>query len=159
MSKTPLTPEEEADLPCARCGGPHQFDTSVPSPAWNRVIRDHGWPEFLCTTCIVLLFVRAGESFEAELYGDAVGLPTVPVIRVQVEDRPFGSTYGDLQARLATLDAARSTDAYRADLAAKVRALPTDCHTDDGWYHQQDNSECMAVDKTAVLALIEDEPQ
>ena len=39
MSKTPLTPEEEADLPCARCGGPHQFDTSVPSPAWNRVIR------------------------------------------------------------------------------------------------------------------------
>lgn len=53
---------------CAGCGGPHQFDTSVPSPLWNQVIRTKGLPEFLCTTCIVREFVRAGVSFSATLW-------------------------------------------------------------------------------------------
>jgi hypothetical protein len=58
---------------CAGCGGPHPFDTSVPSPLWNRVVRPRlarrGCPEFLCLTCITAEFVRAGVSFSARLWG------------------------------------------------------------------------------------------
>jgi hypothetical protein len=54
-------------LPCAQCGGPHDFDTSIPSELWNHVIRAKGLPEYLCTTCIVREFVRAGTSFTANL--------------------------------------------------------------------------------------------
>lgn len=55
--------------PCRGCGGPHPFDTQVPSPSWKRVIRDAGIPDFLCATCIVAAFTRAGEGFTAELRG------------------------------------------------------------------------------------------
>lgn len=106
-----------AEPPCQGCGGPHPFDTSVPSPAWNRVIRERGLPDYLCTTCIVAAFVAAGESFEAELYGESFdGL--VPVIRVEVSDRPYGSTYGDLAHQLDVELAARSQPA--PDLRAAV---------------------------------------
>jgi hypothetical protein len=57
-------------MQCYLCGGPHQFDTSVPSVKWNLVIRAQGLPEYLCTTCIVRAFVKAGVSFTAQLYGD-----------------------------------------------------------------------------------------
>lgn len=56
-------------LPCAGCSGPHRFDTTLPSVQWNRVIRAKGLPEYLCTTCIVEAFAKAGESFTAQLYG------------------------------------------------------------------------------------------
>lgn len=62
---------------CAQCGGPHRFDTAVPSVLWNRVIRPLGVPEYLCTTCIVRAFVLAGVSFTAFLYGD--GMDGVPI--------------------------------------------------------------------------------
>ena len=55
---------------CRGCGGPHDFDTSVPSAAWNRVIRAQGLPEYLCTTCIVREFVRVGEGFTAQLWNE-----------------------------------------------------------------------------------------
>jgi len=55
--------------PCALCGGPHPFDTTVPSVRWNHVIRRAGLPDYLCLTCIVSAFVQAGESFTAELIG------------------------------------------------------------------------------------------
>ena len=57
--------------------GPHRFDTTVPSVLWNRVIRARGDNEYLCTTCIVRAFARAGVSFTAVLYGDDFpgGLP------------------------------------------------------------------------------------
>jgi hypothetical protein len=59
-----------ANPPCNGCGGPHPFDTSVPSVRWNAVIRKAGLPDYLCLTCIVSAFVRAGESFTAELIGE-----------------------------------------------------------------------------------------
>jgi hypothetical protein len=61
---------------CGGCGGPHRFDTSVPSVLWNRVIRSQGISEFLCTSCIVREFARAGVSFTATLWSDEFhGLP------------------------------------------------------------------------------------
>lgn len=57
---------------CGGCGGPHQFDTSIPSVVWNAVIRAKGMSEYLCTSCIVREFVLAGTSFTAELYGGAL---------------------------------------------------------------------------------------
>lgn len=87
---------------CQRCGGPHQFDTSIASPLWNRVIRDTGEADYLCASCIVLLFVRAETSFEAELFGAAVDIygAEVPTINVQVGTRPLDRSYGHLQAQL-----------------------------------------------------------
>lgn len=71
-----LTRQRDGHLSCSGCGGPHQFDTSVPSVLWNQVIRAAGLPEYLCTMCIVRAFARAGVSFTAELYGDDFhGLP------------------------------------------------------------------------------------
>lgn len=58
---------------CARCGGPHPFDTTVPSVRWNAVIRAHGLAEYLCLTCIVRAFAKSGESFTATLWGDGFG--------------------------------------------------------------------------------------
>lgn len=55
---------------CSGCGGAYRFDTSVPSPLWNRVIRQQQLPEYLCTACIVRAFAKAGESFTASLSGD-----------------------------------------------------------------------------------------
>lgn len=61
---------------CGGCGGPHRFDTSVPSVLWNRVIREQGLSEYLCTACIVREFAKAGVSFTATLWGDGVdGIP------------------------------------------------------------------------------------
>ena len=57
-------------LPCAQCGGPHDFDTSIPSVLWNQVVRARGLPDYLCTTCIVREFVRAGQSFTAQLWNE-----------------------------------------------------------------------------------------
>jgi hypothetical protein len=64
-------------LKCGGCGGPHRFDTSVPSVIWNEVIRRKGLSEYLCTSCVLREFVREGQSFTAELYGD--GMSGVPV--------------------------------------------------------------------------------
>lgn len=57
-------------FPCAQCGGPHEFDTSIPSVTWNEVIRAKALPEYLCTTCIVREFVRAGRGFTATLWNE-----------------------------------------------------------------------------------------
>lgn len=59
-----------SDPPCQQCGGPHRFDTSVPSEAWNRVIRAAGLPDYLCAACVLAAFVRAGEPLDATLCGD-----------------------------------------------------------------------------------------
>lgn len=56
---------------CQECGGPHSFDISVPSDQWNAVIRAKGLPEFLCLTCIVQEFVKAGKDLSAELWGES----------------------------------------------------------------------------------------
>lgn len=87
--------------PCGGCGGPHPYDTSIPSPLWNAVIRAAGLSDYLCTTCIVAAFVKAGQSFEAELYGGSDESPVdkgsdVATIHVQVGTRPMTDSYGDL---------------------------------------------------------------
>ena len=70
---------------CSGCGGPHPFDTSVPSVVWNRVIRDGGLPDYLCTTCIVRAFALVGESFTATLWSPEFdGLPIHVMVRDQV---------------------------------------------------------------------------
>lgn len=59
-----------AHPPCNECGGPHQFDTSLPSEQWNRVIRAQGLGDYLCTNCILKAFALQGESFAATLWSD-----------------------------------------------------------------------------------------
>lgn len=66
-------------LCCGKCGGPHRFDTSVPSVLWNRVIRPLGGSKYLCTTCIIEAFAHAGESFSATLYGSGLHGVTIAV--------------------------------------------------------------------------------
>lgn len=71
-----IAPPEKENPTCAGCGGPHPFDTSVPSVDWNRVIRSQGLPEYLCLTCIVKAFATAKESFTASLWSQQWdGLP------------------------------------------------------------------------------------
>ena len=61
---------------CGYCGGPHRFDTSVPSVLWNAVIRPLGGSEYLCLTCVAEAFARQGTSFTATLWGAGFnGLP------------------------------------------------------------------------------------
>ena len=67
----------ELNPACSGCGGPHPFDTTVPSVVWNAVIRAKELPEYLCLTCVVREFVREGRSFTASLCGD--GLSRVPI--------------------------------------------------------------------------------
>jgi hypothetical protein len=70
----------DANPLCTNCGGPHLFDTSVPSHEWNAVIRAQSLPEYLCTTCIVRAFAWAGRSFSAELYGGGFSGLAIQVI-------------------------------------------------------------------------------
>ena len=85
LGLTGTLPEDGAALegrggegpPCAGCGGPHPFDTSVPSPTWNAVIREAGLPDFLCLGCIVAAFARAGQGFTARIAG--AGFRDLPV--------------------------------------------------------------------------------
>lgn len=67
-------------LKCGRCGGPHRFDTSVPSPLWNAVVRAQGLSEYLCASCVLEVFVLAGESFTATLWSDDLKGDTVEVL-------------------------------------------------------------------------------
>ena len=62
--------EAASQPPCAKCGGPHHFDVSIPSEAWNRVARASGLQDYLCLSCIVLAFQRMGEDFSAKLWSD-----------------------------------------------------------------------------------------
>jgi hypothetical protein len=88
---------------CSRCGGPCPFDTSLPSVLWNGVIRAQGLPDYLCTTCIVRAFAKAGVSFTATLWGDDFGgLP----IEVRVNDA-----------------VARSADLLQEDIVALRRVM------------------------------------
>ena len=66
--------------PCEKCGGAHDFDTSIPSEDWNAVIRANTTYDYLCLNCIVKEFGAANHSFTAKLYGDAFdGIPTLSV--------------------------------------------------------------------------------
>jgi hypothetical protein len=70
----------EENPPCSLCGGPHPYDTSIPSVLWNRVIRGRGLPDYLCMTCIVKAFAETGESFTANLTCGAPGTMVEVVI-------------------------------------------------------------------------------
>lgn len=96
--------------PCARCGGPHPFDTSVPSVVWNAVIRKAGLPEYLCATCILRSFAMSNVSFTATLWGDRLdGVP--------IEVRILGAV---------ALDAA-AVSAENTALRVQVRELTEAC--------------------------------
>lgn len=69
---------------CEKCGGPHRYDTSVPSVLWNSVVRSQGW-DFLCAACILELFALARVTLTAELSGD--GLSGVPIV-IEVDGLP-----------------------------------------------------------------------
>ena len=93
---------------CGSCGGPHRFDTSVPSVLWNRVIRGQGLPDYLCTSCVVRAFAAAGESFTAELYGDGFSGLTIDV-RVNGRDAKVAEQINEQNnvLRFAISEAAR----------------------------------------------------
>lgn len=64
-----ISAPREGNPPCSHCGGPHPFDTVVPSALWNQVIRGGQLPDYLCLTCIVQAFTNAGLSLPCELWG------------------------------------------------------------------------------------------
>ncbi len=130
-------PSTEPSPPCEGCGGLYLFDTSIPSPLWNEVIRDHGLPEYLCLSCIVRAFAVAGRGFTAVLSGAGVeGLP-IEIIVNSHRARDFSEcemvTIGlqadraikaeaevaILTARLADCDAERSHLHAQADVKAR----------------------------------------
>lgn len=61
--------QEQRDPPCGICGGPCLFDTVIPSPVWNQVIRANELPEYLCAACIIQQFAKRDVSFACELWG------------------------------------------------------------------------------------------
>lgn len=74
--------EKVGNPACGGCGGPHPFDTTIPSVVWNRVVRAGNHPDYLCLTCIAGIFARAGESFTAELWSeDFKGLPVEFIVK------------------------------------------------------------------------------
>lgn len=75
---------KDARPPCAKCGGPHPFDTSIPSVVWNEEVRAAGLPDYLCPACILRHFAERNVSFTCELWGD--GLSGIP-ISVHVNNR------------------------------------------------------------------------
>lgn len=90
--------------PCAECEGPHPFDTTIPSPTWNRIIRGGSHADYLCATCILSAFVLAGEGFTAELFGkDFDGVPIeVRVRSVEAQTaRDLGNENTQLRVELA----------------------------------------------------------
>jgi hypothetical protein len=92
---------------CSGCGGPHPFDTTVPSVVWNAVVRAQGLPEYLCLTCIVEVFARAEQSFTADLIGGPFhGLPIE--VRIQGQVATDAARISDentaLRARLLELE-------------------------------------------------------
>lgn len=105
-------------LPCAGCGGPYRFDTTLPSVIWNHVIRAHGLPEYLCTTCIVREFAKAGESFTATLWGDEFnGVPievlvngqgAVDATALSEENTGYRVQIADLTARCEAVEAQKA---------------------------------------------------
>lgn len=100
--------DEATGLSCAFCGGPHQFDTSVPSVVWNERIRRDGLPDFLCASCILRAFAHHGQSFTATLYGDDLhGVPIeVQVDSVEAVDaQHIQDENNALRRRLAELEA------------------------------------------------------
>jgi len=104
---------EQTDNPtCSGCGGPHPFDTTVPSVVWNAVIRGGGLPDYLCITCIVAAFVRANRSFTAELVGGGFSPPVPIEVRVRGEVAQDAAAISNENTRL------------RAELAA-VKARET----------------------------------
>lgn len=73
--------------PCGNCGGPHQFDTSIPSYLWNEVVRASGKSDYLCLSCIVSVFASAGKSFTATLWGDNLDGIQIAVTVYPVKNR------------------------------------------------------------------------
>lgn len=123
-------------LPCGGCGGPHQFDTSVPSVAWNAVIRARGLSEFLCTTCIVREFVLAGRSFTAELFDgktksdESVTFHTIEVRvdgQAALDAAAVQSENNDLRWKSRTLEAEVAQLKSERDVANAAYARLLDC--------------------------------
>ena len=106
---------------CNICGGPHPFDTVIPSVIWNRVVRDHGLPDYLCLTCIVRAFVAASESFTAEIIG-ATDIPTTIEIRIDSRDAKDAALVSEENTRLRARIAALEAELAKATIAGMERA-------------------------------------
>jgi hypothetical protein len=117
-----MVPDMNNGENCDGCGGVYRFDTSIPSALWNKVIRASGAErggEYLCAACIVRAFVKAGESFTAELsseefHGDRIevtinGVSTGAVALLNDENNA-------LRVRIRELELAQSVPAVGQDV-------------------------------------------
>lgn len=86
--------------PCRGCGGPHPFDTTLPSVTWNALIRSRpDYHDYLCTTCIVREAALAEQSFTAELWGEEFdGLPIE--VRIRGVEATTSKALNDQNAQL-----------------------------------------------------------
>lgn len=133
---------------CSNCHGPYRYDVSIPSPTWNKVIRQDGHEtdnETRCASCIIEAFAIAGVSFEGELYGDTVNLPGTKArrIRVVVDDIELDDSYGSLEANIRTLTRERDQAREALRTLSFTRSDGSICHdgprctadSDGGEYH------------------------
>ena len=117
------------DETCSNCHGPYEYDISIPSPLWNKVIRPEGHEtgnEYLCGSCIIKQFAIAGVSFQGELYGDNVSLPGALARRISIQFDMIAieDTYGSLDAKIREVKEAvenRNLDCHK--LRDKLRGL------------------------------------
>ena len=168
----------EVERECSGCGDDWPCDTAVlildaqPDTRLREAVMrmlDEPTTDFH-TSASRALFEKAKRSSTQEVTITAQALRMVlPAIEGEAITQAIRAALGDTQPadpepivnetesgyarRRELVDAARSTDAYRADLAAKVRALPDGCAGSFATGHAQD---CPFP---AVLALIEGEPQ
>lgn len=107
-----MTPvANEKNPPCMGCGGPHPYDTTVPSVVWNEVIRGGDLPDYLCLTCIVRAFVRVGRSFTASLVGGGLHFEAIEIrVRSQnaMDAEQISEENTKLRARILELEARES---------------------------------------------------
>jgi hypothetical protein len=106
--------------PCMLCGGPHPYDTSVPSVQWNTVIRGANLPDYICATCILRAFVQAGVSFSATLWGETFN---GAALDVEVGGR-HSEALAEVEAENNRLRRELAT-ARRAALEEAIRVVPS----------------------------------
>lgn len=118
---------------CDGCGGVYRFDTSIPSVLWNRVMRADGveQAELLCIACITRVFVRSGESFTAELFGD--GFSGI-AIEVQINSEPaqdaalIQQENNELRAELRRVSYSPERQELMAEIKSALAHGRTDVH-------------------------------
>lgn len=152
---------------CGQCGGPHDFDTSIPSVVWNQVIRARGLSDYLCMACIIREFARVGQGFTATLWSEEFnGIPIEVIVNgqnakdaslIQEENNSLRNQINDASQsivneadKVGQLMQTAAT-AMRDVCVEKVKALPDYPASCDVWVQQG----CTCSFRAEVIKALE----